>query len=202
MTGARPINLLRILIIIVFLAGLSYAIFFSEFRPRDMGDVRHDLLLIGPQAPFTAALFQAVLTILLVPGFLLILATALLFGIDSIWISFLGQTSAALVSYWLARSVGHEFIRSWLGQRILPFQRILQEHAFRYLLLLRMIGFFPLPLLTYGPGFLRVPFRTFVTATIIGEMPLILVLGIFADRLHDLRAPRDALQPQFVLPAL
>jgi uncharacterized membrane protein YdjX (TVP38/TMEM64 family) len=65
-----------------------------------------------------------------------------------------------------------------------------------------MLGFVPLPLLTYGPGFLRVPFRTFFAATIIGEMPLILVLGIFADRLHDLREPGDALQPQFVLPAL
>lgn len=202
MFGARPITLLRILVIVTFLAGLSYAFFFAEWRPRDMGEVRHNLLLVGPQAPFTAALLQALLTILLVPGFLLILATAILFGYDSIWISFLGQTSAALVSYLLARSVGHEFVRALLGQRILPLQRILEDHAFRYLLLLRMLGFVPLPLLTYGPGFLRVNFRTFFAATVIGEMPLILVLGIFAQRLRDLRSPSDALQPQFVLPAL
>lgn len=202
MLGARPITLLRILVIATFLAGLSYAFFFAEWRPHDMGEVRHNLLLIGPQAPFTAALLQALLTILLVPGFLLILATAILFGYDSIWISFVGQTSAALVSYFLARSVGHEFVRAWLGQRILPLQRILEDHAFRYLLLLRMLGFVPLPLLTYGPGFLRVNFRTFFAATVIGEMPLILVLGIFAQRLRDLRGPSDALQPQFVLPAI
>jgi uncharacterized membrane protein YdjX (TVP38/TMEM64 family) len=202
MTGPRPITLVRVLVIAAFLAILSYALFFADWRPRDMGDVRADLLLIGPQAPFTAALFQAILTILLVPGFLLILATAILFGYDSIWISFLGQTGPALASYWLARSVGHEFVRALLGQRLLPLQRILEAHAFRYLLLLRMLGFVPLPLLTYGPGFLRVPFRTFLVATIIGEMPLILVLGFFAERLHDLREPRDALQPQFILPAV
>lgn len=202
MLGARPITVLRILVVITFLAGLSYAFFFAEWRPRDIGEVRHNLLLVGPQAPFTAALLQALLTMLFVPGFLLILATAILFGYDSIWISFLGQTGAALASYFLARSVGHEFVRALLGQRLLPLQRILEEHAFRYLLLLRMLGFVPLPLLTYGPGFLRVKFRTFITATIIGEMPLILVLGFFAERLHDLRSPRDALQPQFVLPTL
>lgn len=201
MTVVRPFRLLRLLVIAAFVVLLSYAFFFADWRPRDMGDVRSDLLLIGPQAPFTAVLFQAVLTLLLVPGFLLILATAILFGYDSIWISFLAQTVAAVISYGLARSVGHEFVRTFLGQRIVPLQRILHENAFRYLLLMRVLIIVPLPLLTYGPGFLRVRFRTFLAATIIGELPLILVLGIFAERLHDLRASKDALQPQFVVPA-
>jgi uncharacterized membrane protein YdjX (TVP38/TMEM64 family) len=202
MSRPRPITILRLLAIVVFVAVLSYAFFFSDWRPRDIEEVRSDLLLRGPQAPFTAAIVQTMLTLLLVPGFLLMVATALLFGYDSIWISLLAQTTAAFTAYGLARSVGHEFVRNLLGQRIIPLQRILEDHAFRYLLLLRMLGFVPLPLLTYGPGFLRVRFRTFATATIIGQTPMILVLGIFAHRLRGLRSPADALDPQFVVPAL
>lgn len=201
MSRPRPITVLRLLFVLVFVGLLSYAVFFAEWRPLGVEEIKRDLLLFGPHAPFMAALLQAMLVVFLVPGFLLIIATALLFGYESIWISVLGQSLGALACYTIARFTGHEFVRSLLGQRVIPLQRVLEDHAFRYLVLLRLFWFIPLPLLTYGPGFVRVRFRTFLGATAIGELPFIVVMGLFAPRLLGLRRATDALDPQFVVPA-
>src|SRR5688572_17250074 len=102
MSRPRPITFLRVGIIVLFVGLLLYAVFFADWRPRTLDDLKRDLLLFGPQAPFLVALLQAILVVFLVPGFLLIIATAVLFGYQSIWISLLGQTLGALGCYLLA----------------------------------------------------------------------------------------------------
>jgi len=145
----RPLALVRIFLIIAFVALLIYG-YVADWRPHDLDDIRKSAERLGSTAPFVAVIAQAVGVVFLIPGFLLIIATALLFGNASIWISILGQGLGATLCYLVGRTLGHDFVRAMLGPRMITIEALLEEHAFRYLLYLHFLWLIPLPLVTYG----------------------------------------------------
>lgn len=197
----RPRALARLAFILIFFAVVLYATFFAEWRPRNLADVKADLDLFGVWAPLAAALVQAVGVVFLVPGFLLVVATALLFGRESIWISMLGQNLGALICFYIARFLGRDFLESLLGQRLVVIERVIEEHGFRYLLYLRLLSLVPLPLLNYGPGLVQVQVRHVLLASLIGTAPFIVVWGLFGHSLAGIQDPEQVLEPQFLVPA-
>jgi uncharacterized membrane protein YdjX (TVP38/TMEM64 family) len=200
-TIIRPIAIVRVAILVLLLAFALYSIFFASWRPRSLDDVQNEFLRFGPFAPFLAILIQMVAVVLFIPGFILVLATALLFGRESIWISIVGQTMGASCCFFLGRFLGRDFLRSFLGPRVVNIERILEEHGLRYLIYMRFLGIVPLPLLSYGPGIVHMRYRLFLLATVVGEAPLILVLGIFGSSLARIRSVKDAMSFNFLFPA-
>ena len=197
----RPLALVRIFLIIAFVALLIYG-YVADWRPHDLDDIRKSAERLGSTAPFVAVIAQAVGVVFLIPGFLLIIATALLFGNASIWISILGQGLGATLCYLVGRTLGHDFVRAMLGPRMITIEALLEEHAFRYLLYLHFLWLIPLPLVTYGPGLVRVKYRDFIAATLLGEVPFIIVMAIFGASLAEIRRPSDVLEVEFLVPAL
>jgi uncharacterized membrane protein YdjX (TVP38/TMEM64 family) len=197
----RPIAIVRIVVLALLVAFAAYALFFAAWRPRSLQDVQDSFSDVGPFAPFLAILIQTVAVILFVPGFLLILGTSLIFGRESIWISLVGQTLGASVCFFIARFVGRDYLRSLLGPRVVNIERILEEHGLKYLVYMRFLGIVPLPLVSYGPGLVHMRFRLFLLATVIGESPLIIVLGLFGTSLAAIRHVSDVWDFEFLFPA-
>ena len=197
----RPLTLVRLVLIIAFIVLLVYG-YVADWRPHNLDDIRRGADKLGSTAPFVAVVAQAVGVVFLIPGFLLIIATALLFGKASIWISIVGQGIGATFCYTIARTLGHDFVRTMLGPRMLTIEKLLEEHAFRYLLYLHFLWLIPLPLVTYGPGLVRVKYRDFIAATLLGEVPFIIVMAIFGASLAEIRRPSDVLEVEFLVPAL
>ena len=197
----RPIAIVRILVLTLLVAFALYSIFFASWRPRSLQDVQASFSSVGPYAPLLAITIQMVAVVLFIPGFVLILATSLIFGRDSIWISLVGQTLGASACFFIARFVGRDFLRSLLGPRVVNIERILEEHGLKYLVYMRFMGVIPLPLVSYGPGLVRMRYRLFLLATVLGESPLIIVLGIFGTSLAQVRQMSDLWHFEFLFPA-
>lgn len=199
---ARPAIILRSVFIVLFVGLVIYSVFFTDLRPDSIADVKQELAGFGVWAPLVMIILHTISVVMLIPGFLMVLATAIIFGLDSIWISMVGQLFGSLAAYFLARWVGRDVLHAVLGQRVVAMERILEEHGFYYLLYLRLMGFLPLPLLAYGPGLVRVPFWHVFFATLLGQAPFIVVVGIFGESLTRIREPLDLLTPVFLIPLL
>lgn len=199
---ARPAIILRGVFIVLFVALVIYSVFFTDLRPDSIADVKQELAGFGVWAPLVMIILHTISVVMLIPGFLMVLATAIIFGLDSIWISMVGQLFGSLAAYFLARFFGRDVLHAMLGQRIVAMERILEEHGFYYLLYLRLMGFLPLPLLAYGPGLVRVPFWHVFFATLLGQAPFIVVVGLFGESLTRIREPLDLLTPVFLVPLL
>jgi uncharacterized membrane protein YdjX (TVP38/TMEM64 family) len=198
--GRRPALILRTAFLVLFVAFLVYATFFARWRPHGLAEVKADLMAFGPSAPAAAVLLQAFGLVLLIPGFLLVLATGLLFGLDGIWISILGQTTGATLAYLVSRHVGRDPLEAVLGQRLLALERALEHRAFRTLVLLRLASVLPGPFLVYAPGLVRVPLRKVALASLLGDLPFIVVVTIIGHTLAHVRDPSELVEPRFLVP--
>lgn len=196
----RPAVILRLLFLGAFALFLVYATFFARWRPHDLGDIKSDIEAFGVWAPVGAIAIQAVGTVLLIPGFLLILGTALFFGLDSIWISLVGQTLGTLLSYLIARHVGREPLHAVLGHRMIALERALEERGFRYLLVLRLLSLLPTPFIVYAPGLVKIKLRFVLLAAVIGQIPFVIVFGLLGQSLANVARPRDLVDPVFLFP--
>lgn len=198
----RPVMLVRLAVLLLIVVLVLYNVLYADWRPRHLKDVRDGLVGFGVWASVVVILVQALGVLLFIPGFFVIIATALLFGPHSIWISLLGQTLGATACYWVAHFVGREPLQDLVGQRLLVIERIVEDHGFRYLLYLRLISVLPLSLAAYAPGLFRMRFAHFVAAIALGEAPFIIVVGLFGDTLAQIKHLEDLLKTKFLFPVI
>jgi len=102
----------------------------------------------------------------------LTLAGGFLFGVVPATIYVVvGATAGATLVFFLARYV---FRASWKRKAGPMLQRMeagFHDHAFHYLLVLRLVPLFPFWLVNLVPAFLGVPLRVYVCATFLGIIP-------------------------------
>jgi uncharacterized membrane protein YdjX (TVP38/TMEM64 family) len=125
-----------------------------------------------------ATLYIALALALIPASGVMIVAGGLLFGLN---IGFLAALAAALVAasltYWLARTLFAERLQSANAPGIEKVSANFKRHGLGYMLALRLIPGVPFALANVVPALIGVPFRTYLAATIIGLIPVRLVLS-------------------------
>lgn len=169
------------------MAGLGFAVF--RFTPlREM--LREDQLaatLSGLRSAWWSPLALFGLYLALVPIGLpltpLLLAGGLLFGPFWGWVvSYAGSYVAGVLSYFLGRALGRDFITQVFGDRLKKFERILHRHGFWALVRVRFLPV-PFPVVNYGAALAGVRPMTFVVSTALGLAPAIFAFNYFAASL-------------------
>jgi len=111
---------------------------------------------------------------LFVPGTLLIALGAGLFGtyrgFAYVW---LGAMLGAAASFWIGRTLGREFARSLIGNRLKKYDDAIERNGFATVLYLRLI-YFPFTPLNLGLGLTRIRFFDYLLGTGLG-----IVVGVF-----------------------
>lgn len=193
----------------LFILFLLYATFFADWRPRNLSDLDMTNLGgqvddIGPWAAMVVAVFaQALGTVMLVPGFLLIIGTAILFGLHAVWISVLGQTLGAAGGFLIGRHVGRDPILALLGQRLVAIERLVEGGGgFRYLLLMRLASVLPAAVIVYAPGIINIRFRHMVLAALIGLLPFALAFTLVGNALRGVGSVEDLGRWDVIIPIL
>jgi len=97
-------------------------------------------------------------------GFLLGLTTGTLATV-------VGATLGATGVFLAARLAFGDLLRKKAGNAILKMEAGFQENAFHYLLVLRLVPIFPFWIVNLAPALLKVPLRTYITATFLGIVP-------------------------------
>lgn len=140
--------------------------------------LNYDLLKSSIAANLTVALaafmllYIAVIALSLPGGLVMTVAGGLLFG----WrlaapATVVAATIGATIVFIVARTSLGEVLAAKAGPWLGRLRQGFQEHAFSYLLFLRLVPAFPFFVVNLAPALLGVPLRTYVLATFLGIIP-------------------------------
>lgn len=151
-------------------------------------------MIVGAVLIYTAA---TALSISVATG--LSLAVGFLFGrwIGVVVILF-SATSGATLVFLGARYVFAEAAQRHMGQVAKKMMEGFHEHAFSYLLFLRLVPLFPFWLVNLAPAFTPIKTRTFMIATAIGIVPGCFVFANLGQSLGSIESSENLLSIQTV----
>jgi uncharacterized membrane protein YdjX (TVP38/TMEM64 family) len=137
-------------------------------------------------APLLVTLAYVAGTLVMIPITLLITATALIF---EPWLSFLyavtGSLGAATVSYGIGRLIGRDAIRRIGGNRVNRISKRLAQQNSLTIAAIRLVPVAPFPIVNLVMGASRVKFVNYVAGTLLGLLPGITIISLFAGSLKS-----------------
>ncbi len=169
-----PILVIALGLVLIFATGLNRYLSLEMLQAK-----RQDLQAAVSAQPVRCVVIYMVAYMVMVafslPGAMIMtMAGGFLFGP---WIgsaaAVVGMTCGAMIMFWVARSALGEIIRrkAKTGGLIEKIQVGVQANAFTYLLVLRLIPAVPFWLCNIASGFVAIPVRTYLAATVLGIIP-------------------------------
>ncbi len=201
----------------VIAAGLAAAVALGWTDYLSLGELRarrEDLLAWVEANPVLSVAAFAGLYCLVVafsiPGAqIMTLAGGFLFGaIVGTAATVTGATAGAIVIFLAARSAFGDVLRRRAGSAVARFEQGVREHAFSYIVTLRLLPIFPFWLVNIGLALVDVPLRTFALATLLGVIPGTFVYSALGSGLGSIfdrnEAPNLSIifEPQILLPLI
>jgi uncharacterized membrane protein YdjX (TVP38/TMEM64 family) len=163
--------------------GVRHAL--SMLSRGDVDALRDYIVSFGVWAPFVSLLLMIVQAVAApIPGFIVIFANGLAFGV--FWgglLSLLGQTLAAVVCFVLARQLGRKPVEAIVGKLGLASTDGWVARRGPYgVLLARLIPGMAFDAISYGAGLTKMSFWRFAMATAIGTAPQAFIYAYLGQR--------------------
>lgn len=135
--------------------------------------LRHWLVRLGPAGMAIFALGFVLTTVILAPDWPLSAAAGLIYGGWALPMVLVAATTAASLSFLLARYLLRDRVRRFIAARprLSAVDRAVADEGWIVVLLLRLSPVFPFNLQNYVFGVTGVPFRHYVAATFVGIIP-------------------------------
>lgn len=146
----------------------------------------------GAAAPAVFIGVCALGTAVFFPKPVLATAAGLLFGVG--WGSVLaiaGFTAGAMIAFTIARKLGRDAIKGWLGERLHTLEEVFARRGIEATLVIRLLPILPFALANYGAGVTSVRARDFAIGTALGLVPSTVLAAVLGDALSDLGSPRS-----------
>jgi uncharacterized membrane protein YdjX (TVP38/TMEM64 family) len=142
------------------------------------------LLVFGIFSPLFFALLYILRPLVFFPASIMTISSVLIFGpYLGFLVSYLGEACSAILTFTIGKYFGKELgITNKVTNTTI--HTYLQKNAFLSIFLLRIIPLFPFDFVNYSSGVLRVKFKTYMTATLLGIMPGLLVFIFLGNSLY------------------
>ncbi|MET9630270.1 TVP38/TMEM64 family protein, partial [Lentzea sp. NPDC006480] len=183
----RRAGLVLLVLLVVALAAIAQ---FVDIP--DGAQLRERVSQAGTLAPAAFLTLCALGTAIFFPKPVLATAAGLLFGVA--WGSALaiaGFTAGAMIAFGIARGLGREAVRNWLGERLHTIEDVFAEKGVEATLVVRLLPIVPFTPANYGAGVTSVKPRHFATGTALGLIPSTVLAATLGDALSDLGSPRS-----------
>jgi uncharacterized membrane protein YdjX (TVP38/TMEM64 family) len=187
-----------IVVMLALAATLTY-LFSSGFRAEvgqamsalgsgDAGEVREYMRSYGVWAPIASLVLMIIQALAApVPGFLIVFANGLMYGV--FWgglLSLGGQLTAAVFCFWIARSLGRAPVEALLGRfGLSSADRWFAKWGTRGVLFSRMLPGVGFDAVSYAAGLTPITFGAFLLATAIGTTPQTFVYAYLGETAPD-----------------
>ena len=184
----------RRLLIITGLIGLLLALA-AAWRWTALGDWLQPQLLAetlqwistAPWGPPAGIAAMVVASLLAVPVTLLILAAALIFGpVTGTVVAMVSAVLSALAGYGIGRAAGGGLVQQLAGQRAGSLRRRLSKRGIPTIVTLRIVPVAPFAVLNLVAGAIHVSLRDYFIGTVIGMLPGVIAMSVFAEGLVSL----------------
>jgi uncharacterized membrane protein YdjX (TVP38/TMEM64 family) len=142
-------------------------------------------------APLAVILLFALAGTLAVPLTLLVIASVLAFGAPAgLFYALVGAELSALISYGIGRKVGRDLVRRYAGKKLNAVSKRLSRSGLKTILILRVVPVAPYAIINLVAGASHISLRDFAIGTLLGVLPGLSAIALFADRLAKaLREP-------------
>ena len=130
---------------------------------------------VMPIAVFLITVIQAIIPV--IPFVILCSANAIIFGIPTgFLLTWVGTLTGASLTFFVSRKLGYEWVaRKYRGSNLKNIERMNGAQGFLLILSLRLLPYFPAPLINVSAGVSRISFLWFLLASAIGKLPFIFV---------------------------
>jgi uncharacterized membrane protein YdjX (TVP38/TMEM64 family) len=188
-TKSRMRALIKALVFVIFIAAAIYVIRFTPAKEFfTLTALSNFLESAGMLAPVLFILVYAVGVCLFVPGTLLTVLGAAIFGAYwgflYVWI---GAMIGASVAFWVGRTLGREFAASMIGDRLKKYDDAIGRNGFATVLYLRLV-YFPFTPMNFGMGLTKVRFWDYFAGTGLGIIVGTFIFTLFIGTLKEVWA--------------
>lgn len=168
---------------------LVHVVGVSRLTPES---IRNLIISFGAWGPVVYVFLYTIRPLLLFPAIILTLAGGLAFGPwwGTLYVV-IGGLLGACLCFIIARSLGHEKMKKYLGRfsQIQAFDEQVVEHGFRTMLLMRLVPIFPYDPVSYLAGLSKISFWDYTLATAIGMIPGAFAYNVLGYSLTDMLSP-------------
>lgn len=169
MGGGKKGTVLKLIFLFLFLLLAYYLGGHTNLTSYIDRDFIHSF---GAWAPIMYLLVYIIATILVVPGTLLTLVGALLFGT---WLGTLytviGATIGAVAAFHVARFGGRGIVEKLLKGKLIAFDEEIEKNGFKIVFFFRLVPIFPFSVINYALGITKVRMKDYTAATFLGMIP-------------------------------
>ena len=157
--------------------------------------IRHYIGGFGPWAIVVYIILYTVNTVSILPPIAVMsLSAGFLFGpVLGLMALTAGAFCGTTATFFIARTFGGKFVDKVLRGKAADFQDKLGRNGFLVILPVRLIGFPPWEFVNYASGLSHISYKDYITATMIGIMPAVVIQVFFADRLSNFNLEDPAL---------
>lgn len=157
---------------------------YQLFSPQN---IKEYILGFGSWALLVYIILYAVNTISLLPPIgAMSLAAGFIFGplLGTIGIM-TGSLVGTSATFFISRIFGRGLVDKVVKGRFKDFEDRLNRNGFVAILFIRLVPIIPWEVVNYASGLSKIKYRDFITATVLGILPSVVIQTIFADRLSD-----------------
>jgi uncharacterized membrane protein YdjX (TVP38/TMEM64 family) len=138
--------------------------------------------LLGPWGPLLLAAGYVVGSLIAVPVTLLILVTALVYGpVMGVLYGLAGSLLAAAANYWIGRWLGRGPVERFSGKAVSRLNERLSRRGILTIVAVRVIPVAPFVVINLFAGASRISLRDYLLGTVIGMLPGIAAITVFAE---------------------
>ena len=184
-----PLALVAALVIAAFASGVTRHLSLHELRARHLE--LEALVKAHPLAALGAYVLTYTLVVALsLPAALVMTLTGgLLFGA---WVgggaAALGCTLGAAILFLICRTAAGDVLKARAGPTAAKIEAGVRRDAFSYILILRLVPVMPFWLANLALGLIDIPFSTFLTASLLGILPVSIIYAGLGSSLNVLFA--------------
>ncbi len=149
--------------------------------------IRHYIEGFGPWAIGVYVILYSVNTLILIPpiAFMSLSAGAMFGPIGGTIALALGSFCGTSVTFVVARFFGGRLVDKFVKGKAADFNEKLSKRGFVVFLPMRLIGFPPYEFVNYASGLSKISYKDYITATMLGMSPAIIIQVLLADRLAN-----------------
>ncbi len=149
--------------------------------------IKHYIESFGPWAILVYVGLYTLNTLTLIPPIAFMsLSAGALFG--PIWGTValtLGSFCGTTTTFIISRFFGGKLVDKFVKGKAADFNEKLSKKGFVVLLPMRLIGFPPYEFVNYACGLSKIPYKDYISATMLGMSPAIIIQVLLADRLAN-----------------
>lgn len=126
----------------------------------------------GALAGLAFAALYALLTVLMLPGSVLTIASGAIFGpVLGVIYSLTGATLGAALAFLIARYIARDAVKARAGPQLTALMQGIQQDGWRFIALLRLVPLFPFNLVNYASGVTPIKLWTYTWASFVFMTP-------------------------------